>query len=485
MEREKYILAGTLVATPRRVLSNQVVTVKGERIADVGPIPEALFDQLARSQAEVIDARDKIVMPGLVNAHSHHTEVLQRSLRDTLPFELWRLERRGVEDALEPGYEELLTANLICLLESLKHGTTSVLHHLSRRQRLEIVEIQACIDAAKMLGNRVVIAPSISDVGWKPVMRPEEDPPAARTEVESLIQALDLIENGPQTLGGLIGPTSIHTCSDGLLKRCVALAKERSIGIHTHFLETRLESTQRSANGETVVERACRLGLFEVSVSLAHTIHVSEAELDELASRNAKVVHNPCSNLKLGSGFAKIREMLARGIVIGLGSDGGDTSDGYSLFDQMKMAAIMRRCSQPDFNAWISSVEAFAMATSGGAESLGVRSGKIERDFLADICILKPGVRMWPHADMDIVKALVYAENGSSVDTVLVGGEVVLKDGESTRFKQSDLQKRVQDVEEKVQLAKAIWENQKKSQDFKDRSCALTQAYQEAVKSST
>jgi 5-methylthioadenosine/S-adenosylhomocysteine deaminase len=481
MEQEKYILAGTLVAAPRRVLSNHMVTVKGDRITDVGPIPETFFDPGAVSQTEVIDARDKIVMPGLVNAHSHHTEVLQRSLRDALPFALWRLERRGVEDALEPRYEELLTANLICLLESLKHGTTGVLHHLSRRQRPEIVEIQACIEAAQMLGTRVVIAPSISDVGWQPVMPLEEDPPAARTEVKLLIQALDLIEKGPKTVGGVIGPTSIHTCSDGLLKRCVALAKERGIGIHTHFLETRLEATQRSTKGETVIERACRLGLFEVAVSLAHAIHISEAELDELASRNAKVVHNPCSNLKLGSGFAKIREMLARGIVVGLGSDGGDTSDGYSLFDQMKMAAIMRRCSQPDFNAWISSVEAFAMASLGGAEILGVKSGKIEKDYLADICILKPAIRLWPHPD--VLQALVYAENGSSVDTVLVGGEIVLKNGESTRFKHSELQKRVQDVEEKVKLAKAIWENQKKSQEFKDRSRAVAQEYQEAIKS--
>jgi 5-methylthioadenosine/S-adenosylhomocysteine deaminase len=149
----------------------------------------------------------------------------------------------------------------------------------------------------------------------------------------------------------------------------------------------------------------------------------------------------------------------------------------------MKMAAIMRRCNQPDFNAWISSAEAFAMATLGGAASLGVKSGKIERDYLADICILKPSVRMWPHAD--VIQALVYAENGSSVDTVLVGGEVVLTDGESTPFNHSELQKRVKDVEGKVKLARATWENQKKSQEFKDRFHALVQEYQEAVKSST
>ena len=121
------------------------------------------------------------------------------------------------------------------------------------------------------------------------------------------------------------------------------------------------------------------------------------------------------------------------------------------------------------------------MASLGGAEILGVKSGKIEKDYLADICILKPAIRLWPHPD--VLQALVYAENGSSVDTVLVGGEIVLKNGESTRFKHSELQKRVQDVEEKVKLAKAIWENQKKSQEFKDRSRAVAQEYQEAIKS--
>lgn len=479
MQPERFILAGTLIAAPGKVLKNQLVTLAGDKIKHVGPIPESFAGKPSEERANVIDARDKIVMPGLINSHCHHTEVLQRSLRDRSPFQLWRLERRGVEDALKPGYEELLTANLICLLESLKHGTTAVLHLLSRRERLDLVEVKACIDAARLLGARTVIAPSISDVGWRPVTRVGEDTPSARSEIETLIQALDLIEKGPATVSAMIGPTSIHTCSDGLIKRCVALAKETGLGIHTHFLETRTESKQRSEDGETPLERARRLGVFEVPTSLAHAIHLSDRELDELAARKAKIVHNPGSNLKLGSGFARVREMLSRGIEVGLGSDGGDTSDGYSLFDQMKMAALMRRCLEPDFKSWISAAEAFAMATVDGAGILGINAGKIERDYLADICILKPGVRMWPH--LDVIQALVYAENGSSVDTVLVGGEVVLEDTRSTLVSEQDIEKRARDITEKVGIAKLAWEKEKGSPELAERYRLTEEEYWDAV----
>jgi 5-methylthioadenosine/S-adenosylhomocysteine deaminase len=252
------------------------------------------------------------------------------------------------------------------------------------------------------------------------------------------------------------------------------------MGIHTHFLESRFESMQRSENGETPVERACRLGLFEVPASLAHAIHLSDKELDELALRKAMIVHNPCSNLKLGSGLAKVREMLSRGIVVGLGSDGGDTSDGYSLFDQMKMAAIMRRCQVPDFNTWISSSEAFAMATLGGATIANIDAGKIERDCLADICILKPGTRMWPHTE--VIKALVYSENGSSVDTVLVAGEIVLENNKSTRMNEREIENRAKQIVEKVMIAKEAWKQQKRSAEFMERYRSLEKEYWDAVK---
>lgn len=171
MSTEKIILAGTLLCSASEpVLRNRLVRISGDRIDAVEPLP----DTFPAEGRDVVDARDKVVIPGFVNAHTHHTEILQRSLRDALPFELWHFERRGTEDILDPDYDDLLAANHIALLESLKHGTTSVLHHLSRRRAIDLTEVRACVDAAQRLGVRTAVAPSATDGGWRAV-------PARRT----------------------------------------------------------------------------------------------------------------------------------------------------------------------------------------------------------------------------------------------------------------------------------------------------------------
>ena len=478
MHDHKIILAGTLlVAASEPVLKDRLIRVRGELIESVEPLPAASPETAA--ETPVIDARDKVVIPGLVNAHCHHTEALQRSLRDRVPFELWLPERRGIEDALDLRYDELLAANHIALLENLKHGTTTVLHHLSRRGAIELEEIHACIDAAERIGVRTFIAPSVADAGWHRVVPAREASAAALEELRRLEQALDLIAGGPASVKGVVAPSSPHTCTDDFLSRCLTMAEDRGLLMHTHFLETRVEATQRTATGETTVARASRLGLLRPETSLAHAVHLTDEELDVLREKQPAVVHNPCSNARLGSGIARIREMLDRGITVALGSDGGDTSDGYSLFDQMKMAALMRRPTEPDFNAWITAAESLAMATTGGAKALGLRTGRIAPDHLADICILKPGTRMWPAANL--VQALVYSENGGSVDTVLVGGNVVLENGESPRIEEAALGRQAGALAERVERARHEWAGRKRIPEVAERLRAAEEEYRQAA----
>lgn len=478
MTDAKIILAGTLLASASEpVLKNRLIRIDGDVVESVEPMPAAPPE--ASTGAFVIDARDKVVMPGLVNAHCHHTEALQRSLRDRLPFELWLPERRGIEDNLDLGYDELLAANHIALLENLKHGTTTVLHHLSRRGAIDLEEIRACIDAAERIGVRTFIAPSVADVGWRRVVPAQEASAAALEELNRLSQALDLVADGPATVKGVVAPSSPHTCTDDFLSRCLAMAEDRELLMHAHFLETRLEATQRTASGETTVERASRLGLLRPETSLAHAVHLTDPELDVLKDKQPAVVHNPCSNAKLGSGIARVREMLDRGITVALGSDGGDTSDGYSMFDQMKMAALMRRPSKPDFNSWITAAESLAMATTGGAKALGLRTGTIAPGHLADICILKPGTRMWPAADL--AQALVYSENGNSVDTVLVGGTVVLEKGQSPRIDEGVLGRQAGELAERVERARHEWAGRKRIPEVAERLRVAEEEYRQAA----
>ena len=477
MITEKIIVAGTLLCSASEpVLRNRFIRITGDQIQAVEPLP----DTFSAEGRDVVDARDKVVIPGFVNAHTHHTEILQRSLRDALPFELWHFERRGTEDILDPDYEDLLAANHIALLESLKHGTTSVLHHLSRRRAIDLKEIRACIDAAQRIGVRTAVAPSVTDGGWRTVPAREASE-AGAAEVTGLKQALDLIAQGPAHVTGVVAPTSLHTCSDSFLTECLAIAEDRGLTVHTHFMETRSESNQRSADGETPVRRAARLGLLKPGVSLAHAVHLTDEELDLLGKKQPAVVHNPSSNAKLGSGLARVREMLDRGITVALGSDGGDSSDGYSMFDQMKMAAVMRRCSVTEFESWITAKEAFSMATTGGAEVLGIRAGRIAPGYLADICILKPGTRMWPPTEL--VQSLVYSENGRSVDTVLVGGEVLLEDGRSLRIDESELARRAGQLAAKVDSARSRWTERKRDPEVMERARAAEKSYREAASS--
>ena len=466
MNNGKIILAGTLlVAASEPVLKDRLIRIRDEIIESVEPMPPAPPE--TSGETLVIDARDKVVMPGLVNAHCHHTEALQRSLRDRVPFELWLPDRRGIEDILDPSYDDLLAANHIALLENLKHGTTTVLHHLSRRGAIDLDEIRACIDAAERIGIRTFIAPSVADTGWHRVVPERESSPQALEELNRLSQALDLIAGGPAIVKGVVAPSSPHTCTDDFLSRCLVMAEDRELLMHTHFLETRLEATQRTAGGETTMERASRLGLLRPETSLAHAVHLTDSELDVLKDKQPAVVHNPCSNAKLGSGIARIREMLDRGITVALGSDGGDTSDGYSMFDQMKMAALMRRPTEPDFNTWITAAESLAMATTGGAKALGLQTGRIAPGHLADICILKPGTRMWPSTEL--VQSLVYSENGRSVDTMLVGGEVLLEDGRSLHIDESAVARQAEKVAEKVQEAREKWVERKRTPEVMER----------------
>ena len=475
MNTEKLILAGTLLCSAfEPVLRNRLVRITGDRIDAVEPLP----DTFSAEGRDVIDARDKVVIPGFVNAHTHHTELLQRSLRDALPFELWHFERRGTEDILDPDYDDLLAANHIALLESLKHGTTSVLHHLSRRRGIDLQEIRACIDAARRLGVRTAVAPSATDGGWSATPAREASETGA-AEIAGLKRAHDLIAQGPAHVMGVVAPTSLHTCSDSFLTECLAMAEDRGLTVHTHFMETRSEAQQRSADGETPVQRAARLGLLKPTVSLAHAVHLTDEELDILGEKQPAVVHNPSSNAKLGSGLARVREMLDRGITVALGSDGGDTSDGYSMFDQMKMAAVMRRCSVTEFESWITAREAFAMATTGGATVLGIQAGSIAPGHLADICILTPGTRMWPSTEL--VQSLVYSENGRSVDTVLVGGEVLLEDGRSLRIDESELARRAEKLAAKVEEAREKWAEHKRDPEVLERERAAEKSYREAA----
>jgi cytosine/adenosine deaminase-related metal-dependent hydrolase len=173
--------------------------------------------------------------------------------------------------------------------------------------------------------------------------------------------------------------------------------------------------------------------------------------MDLMAASGASAVHNPASNLKLGSGVAPVVELRKRGVNVSLGTDGGDTSDSYSIFEQMRLAAYLSRLNTEDSDQWVTALDALRMGTINGAQAIPAwrgKIGKIEKGYRADLVILRPGLRLSPLNN--VVNQLVFCEGGHSVDTVLVDGKIVVRGGRLTRVREDMLMRRVEPISKKM-----------------------------------
>jgi cytosine/adenosine deaminase-related metal-dependent hydrolase len=439
---------------PRPVLKAQQIFIHDGAITQVGRKVNAQGVPVTRR----IDCTDGIVMPGLVNAHSHLTEILQKSFRDNARMEIWRGYRAGTEDMARLTASEIGTAAELACCEMLKNGVTAVVDHFSTRPGLTIEKMEAILSAFAKTGIRGTLVPSLRDQdSIELAMKPGNRKTAAqkrssepwKDEVRAVVERL---RRSPALSNIMLGPSSPMNCSDALLREIVKMAEEFDLGIHTHLLETRLQAwAAPRLYHKTLCAHLAEIGFLSSRLSAAHSIWLDDREMDLLASSATSVVHNPASNLKLGSGIAPVAKLKARGINVALGTDGGDTSDNYSIFEQMRLAAFVSRVVTEDPGQWIKAEDALRMATVNGAQAIpGWRGkiGRIKRGYRADLILLKPSLQLRPLTD--IIHQLVFCDAGQSVDTVFVDGNIVLEGGHLTRVDESSLLKRVQPISEKM-----------------------------------
>jgi cytosine/adenosine deaminase-related metal-dependent hydrolase len=451
------LLENATVVNPagsRRVLEAQQILLHDGLIAQVGRKINAQGLPVTRR----IDCADMIIMPGLVNAHSHLTEILQKSFRDNARMEIWRGYRAATENMARLTATEIAAAAELACCEMLHNGVTAVVDHFSTRPGLTIEKMDAILSAFAKTGIRGTLVPSLRDQDFiQLAMTPRPRNNAAvkrpaepwKDEVRAVIERLRL---SPTLSNIMLGPSSPMNCSDALLREVADMAEEFDVGIHTHLLETRLQAwAAPKLYHKTLCAHLAKIGFLSSRLSAAHSIWLDDREMDLLATYGASVVHNPASNLKLGSGIAPIAKLKARGINVALGTDGGDTSDHYSIFEQMRLAAFLSRLVTEDPTQWIKAEDALEMATVNGAQAIpGWRGkiGQIKRGYRADLVLLKPGLQLRPLTD--IVHQLVFCEAGQSVDTVFVDGNIVLEGGRLTRVDEPSLLKRVQPISEKM-----------------------------------
>lgn len=383
---------------------------------------------------ETIDAKGNLLMPGLVNCHCHLADSLFRGLVEDLPLESWLGKLWQAEGAiLDPGTTEL--GAMLGLAELVQGGTTTVLDMFWFPD--------SAASAAEKMGLRIHTGGFAFDPPGMDGLGKDDRLPQAKTFIEKW--------RGSSLVSPVAMAHGAYTAGPESLKQMHKLAKEHGLLFHIHAAETAQENqTVKDQHGKRVIGHLHELGLLGPGTLLAHAVHLDDGEMDVLADTATMVVHNPISNLKLGSGFARVPEMARRGIPVSLGTDGAVSGNDIDMFLAIRMAAIMHRGKDMDATA-VTARQAVSFATLEGAKALGVADdiGSLEVGKKADMVLLDLDV---PHAQplFDPYGHLAYSASRSDVLSVWVGGRDVVKDGVVKTCDVSDVVAKVKELAPKI-----------------------------------
>jgi len=388
------------------------VAVAGNAIVAVG----AIASDYAAS--ETIDCRGRVVMPGLVNAHTHAPMTLVRGLADDLRLDVWLM------GYMMPVEREFVTPDFVALgtslacAEMIRSGTTC----FADMYYFE----ESVADAAAAAGMRALCSQTVLKF---------PAPDAASFE-DSLERARDFITRwkGHPLVVPAPAPHAPYTCTSEILRACSELAAEFGVPLHTHLAETALEvDTSRREHGMPVVPWVAKQRLFDARVLAAHCVHVDEGEMSTLKKAGAGVAHNPTSNLKLGSGIAPVVKMLERGVMVGIGTDGAASNNDLDMFEEMRLAALLAKGTSGDPTA-LPARQAVAMATRIGAcaAHFGDLTGSLEPGKRADLIVVDlEQVHNVPRFSRDaqaVYSQLVYAAKSTDVVDVMCDGRWLMRD---------------------------------------------------------
>jgi 5-methylthioadenosine/S-adenosylhomocysteine deaminase len=417
-------------------IERAAVAVADGRIAAVLRGEDDRLAACARA-AEVVASDGMILMPGLINAHTHSYGNVLRGTENSLPLEPWALYTVAYCRSLDD--EAIRLAVLIGAAEMIRNGITACVDHFS-----QIGRALAALAAHRESGMRVGFAPMMQDIPDHRVLALDMPPdllrrleavaPPTPAEVERFFRNLAAESDGGR-VAIMLGPNAPQRCSPALLDLWRRLADELDLNVHTHCLETwpQAEAGRRNAAGSTVGEMA-RLGLLDRRLSIAHGIWLDPAERDLLAEHRVAVVHNPTSNMMLGSGVMPLDDYRRRGVTLALGSDSANTGGRNDLFEIMRLAMMMHRPALPSQD-WPRPEQVLTMATLGGARVLGLEHelGRIAPGQRADLILLRSGGAAMIAARPGIA-TIVQHGSADAVSAVMIDGRWVYRDGRILSF---------------------------------------------------
>lgn len=403
--------------------------IKDDKIAEISDnINEEGVDK-------VIDGTGKILLPGLINTHTHLSMGLFRGLADDLSLDSW------LNDYIWPmeanlNEEYCYIGALLGAVELIKSGTTTF-----SDMYFYMEDVARAVDEA---GLRAVLSYGMIDFG------------DSEKREEEFRQNISLFKNCNGMAEGRIkvffGPHSPYTASKELLERVRKEADKYNTGIHIHVSETEKEVHDvLEERGKRPFEYLDEIGLLGPDVVAAHAVWLSDEEIDIIKKRGVKLSHNPCSNMKLASGISPVAKLLENDICVSLGTDGASSNNNLDLIEEMKTASLLQKVDTLDPKALPAS-ETFEMATINGARALGLEDeiGSIEVGKKADLILIDTNsANMTPQSTTSLSN-VVYAANGSNVHTTICNGKILMENRRLTTLDEDEIYKKARKAIEEL-----------------------------------
>ena len=433
MERQKtidVIIDGGMILTmnkDRQVIDKGAITISGDSIVDVLPA-----DQLPKKHEakKVINAKGMVVIPGLINAHSHLPMTLFRGLVEDLDLDRW-LEKVWKYEFSSLNESSVRAGSKLAMAEMILGGVTCA-HDM-------YWHYETTMALADEIGFRLISGPPITGIG-------EPDFETMVAQARSVLDSSDKYH----FVHPVIQAHSTYTTTARMMGAVLEFKEEYGVPFTTHASETQSEiKIVNEMYGQTPIELLQSYKLLDDRTILAHCVHLKDDEIKMLAESGTHVAHCPESNLKLGSGIARIMEMIEAGVNVCIGTDGAASNNDLDLLGEMKTAALLQKgfCNDPEV---LKTIEVLEMATINGARAYGMDhlTGSIEPGKKADIVLLD---FQKPHLTpcMDAYANLIYSANKADVDTVLIDGRIQMEAGELTAFDEDALMAEVRSISEK------------------------------------
>lgn len=403
----------------------------------------AIGKNLTMEADEVIDAENQLIIPGLTNAHLHSDENLFRAQYDNLPLELWMLYTYPTL-MYGPFSERLIyLRTMLGAMEMIKHGVTLVQDDVSEYPKATLKGTDAVMEAYRDIGMRASVTTNLCDKQWKDKlpfisgMLPDDikdayPPAAGPEEMYELLEEMIAKWHKPGGMTNIVlAPVAPQRCTDEFFIGMNKLGEKYHLPMHTHVLETKMQQvTGEVFYGTTLIRHMKDIGVLSERTSIVHSVWLTDKDIELIKEAGASIVHNPASNLKLGSGIMPYAKIKEAGINLALGTDGMSSNDSQSIFEAMKLCGLLHKVTTPDYSKWPDAGDIFTAATYGGAKSTmrDDHVGTIEKRKRADLVFFDLNTPAFTPKN-DLIKHLIYCENGSSIVRVMIDGKTVVENG--------------------------------------------------------